>query len=78
MLCTKAKSKGTGANLQTQINTLLFLSVVTFPSPVPHYARSMKIKLSLTKGLWKMIYMLQNSLSCEWTAFGELLYVTQG
>lgn len=73
MLCTKAKSKDKGANFQTQINTLLFLSVVTFSSPVPHYARSVKIRLSLTKGLRKMIYMLQNSLSCEWTDFGELL-----
>lgn len=73
MLGTKAKSKETGANLQTQITASLLLSGVTFPSPVPHYAGSMKIRSSLTKGLWKMIYTLQNSLSCEWTDFGELL-----
>lgn len=53
MLGTKAKSKETGANLQTQITASLLLSVVTFPSPVPHYAGSMKIRSSLTKGLWK-------------------------
>ena len=73
MLSTKANSKDTGANLQTQILTSLLFSVVTFPSPVPHYTRSMKIRLSLAKGLWKMTYMLQHSLSCEWTDSGELL-----
>lgn len=55
MLCTKANSKDTGANLQMQINMSLLLSGVTFPSPVPHQPRSTKIRSSLTKGLWKMI-----------------------
>lgn len=73
MLYTKTNSKATGANLQTQINTSLLFSVVPFSSPVPHFTRSMKMRLSLAKGLWTITYMLQHSLSCEWTDSRELL-----